>query len=435
MVAGPGQRAAVHSRMVDVDRALGMLLGRTTVLGAETVPLESALGRTLAADASAPEDLPHFVRAGYDGYALRSEDTLLATPRRSVELRLIESAPAGHVPSCTVWGGEATLVTTGAPLPPGADAIVALEDAQREGDRIPVTGPVAPGQHVVPVGEDLCAGALALPAGTQLGPAQLGLLAALGVARVPVVRRPRAALLCTGDELVPHTARPGPGQMRNSNRVSIAALLASAGVELVCDLTLPDTPGALVEGLRAARGADLIVIVGGTSAGPTDRAPGAMLEAGAELLFQGVAMKPGKPLLAATWGGALIVGLPGNPAAALIVAEVFLLPLCRALAGRRETIPAVTALLETPVARPCPVTRFLRAVVRVCDGTFHARVDLPQQAGVLSSLARSNALVRLEPGAGPLPAGARVTALLRPGWAQSRNDLDLPHRRMPPAPA
>ncbi|MDO4573223.1 MAG: molybdopterin molybdotransferase MoeA, partial [Clostridia bacterium] len=288
-------------------------------MAAERVPLPAACGRVLAEDLRAGFDLPGFARSAVDGYALRASDTFGCTESMPALLRLLGSVEMGRAPAQRLEPGGCVYVPTGGALPEGADAVVMLEYAEAFGDSMAIGRPAAPGQHLLLRGEDMRAGEPALPAGRVLQPRDIGVAAALGCETLPVRRRPRAVVLSTGDEVVPVGGRPGGYEIFDANGPMLAAQAAACGAEAVYLGVVPDGEDALEAALRAAaEEADVLLLSGGSSAGAQDAAEAVLSRLG-RLLFHGLALKPGKPTLAADMDGLPVIGLPGHPAAACMV--------------------------------------------------------------------------------------------------------------------
>jgi len=368
-----------------------------TPVGAEpgAVALEAAAGRYLAEAALAAVPSPPASCSAMDGYALRAAD---AAGR--VSLPVVATVFAGDAPA-PLPPGAAARIYTGAPLPEGADTVVREEAAREEGGRVSL-GPARPGESVRRAGEDVERGALALPAGTRLGPLQRALLVSVGVARVRVHRRPRVALLATGDEIV-------RGRTPDSNGVAVAGLLAALGAE-VRRSTVPDRKEALVAALdEALAGSDAVVTLGGVSVGAHDLVPGALAAFGAEIRVHGVPMKPGKPFLFALARGKPVFGLPGSPSACLVAFEVLARPALLAIAGALvRTRPAVSLRLAEPVAGRAGRARVLWAVVEP-DG--RAR-PVGRDAAQVRGPALANALLVQPDGQGDLGEGEEIVAWL-----------------------
>ena len=302
----------------------------------ERVPLAAARGRVAARTIAAPHDLPEFDRAVVDGYAVRAGDTFGASPGLPAYLNIAGEVLMGQGTGLCLAAGQAVRIATGGMLPQGADAVVMIEYTERLAEgMIEVTRPAAPGEHLVRRGDDIRAGEPLILAGRRLRPHDLGALAGLGIVEIEVFARPRVALLPTGDEIVPPEATPGPGQVRDVNTTALAAAVGAAGGVPVCLPIVPDEPERLREALAAALAAsDLVLISGGSSVGARDGTLDALLSfPDSELLLHGIAIRPGKPVIAVRIGERLLFGLPGNPVSALIVFDQFVRPHLRRLGG------------------------------------------------------------------------------------------------------
>ncbi|MCX6023427.1 MAG: molybdopterin-binding protein, partial [Chloroflexi bacterium] len=320
-----------------VEEALGRLLRHIRPLGrVEAVPLAAALDRVLADDVPAPGDLPSFPRSTMDGFAVRAADTFGASDGLPAYLTVVGEVPMGRAPAVSVGSGEAVLIHTGGMIPEGADAVVMVEHTQAVDARtIEVVRPVARGEHTIPPGEDMRRGALVLAAGRRLRPQDLGALAASGIINVVVRERPRVAIIATGDEVVAPDVEPGPGQVRDINSSTVAALTERAGgVPLLWGI-VPDNREALERAARAALAeADLLVISAGSSVSVRDLTAGVIADLGEPgVLVHGVAIHPGKPTILAMAGSKPVIGLPGNPVSAMIVFDLFVAPAIAALLG------------------------------------------------------------------------------------------------------
>ncbi|MEA3200190.1 MAG: molybdopterin molybdotransferase [Thermoplasmata archaeon] len=383
--------------LIGMDEARARLLDAARpVARVDELPLREACGRVCAQDVAAPFDVPPFARATMDGYAMWAADG--AAPRK-----LVGEVPAGATSLPRIGPGEAARIATGAPLPPGADAVVKVEQAAEEHGQVRAQMPPRPGQFVDPAGVDLAKGARVVSRGEVLTPARLGLLASVGLARVRVVARPRVALLSSGDELLSPGAPPEPLRIFDSNTTTLGALFAAAGGAVEALPRLPDEREAMREALVAAAGrADLVVVSGGASVGARDHAAGALAEAG-EVLFHGVRVKPGKPMLAGRIGSALVVGLPGNPTSALSNAHLFVVPALRRMAGLPAAAASVTRAPLAVEARGEP-DRFLVLPVKLDAGRV---VPTFKSSGALTSIAASDGWIGVPEGT-TLAAGTPV---------------------------
>lgn len=399
------------------------LYPRFAPVGVEEVDLAGALGRVLAAPAPAPEDVPPFPRASMDGYGVRAADTFGASVGAPQYLEIKGDVPMGVAPPQSVGPGETLRVPTGAMLPPGADAVVMVEyTAEHPDGTLEVRRPVAPGENVLKPGEDVQQGEVLFPAGSLLRPQDLGLLAALGVTRLPVYRRPRVVILSSGDEIVAITQNPAPGQVRDSNAYLAAAQVAQWGGVPALKGIIPDDFEALKTALAAdLQEADLILISGGSSVGARDLTLEAIKSLpGAEVLVHGVAIRPGKPTILASLGQPALplMGLPGHPASAAVVMEVLGRPLLARLTGQAES-PAwgkeVKALLSRNLAGASGREDYVRVRLRAEGETLWADPVLGP-SGLLSPLVKSDGLVVIPLGVEGLVRGEAVAVrLFSPG--------------------
>ena len=359
---------------------------------------------------------------------MRAADVAGASPERPAAVRRVGEVAAGAAFSGRVDGGSCVEIMTGAPLPPGTDAVVMVEHTSRAGDEIQVRRPVVAGENIVPRGSELGAGALACAAGASLDPATIGLLASLGAARPQVVARPRVAVLATGDELVSVEVIPAPSQIRDSNRHTLAAQIVRAGGQPLPQPIVHDDPAAIQTALaQAVAEADLLLVSGGVSMGKYDFVEGALAQLGARVVFDGVDIRPGKPLVFGVIGtggseGRRIpfFGLPGNPLSTLVTFELFVRPAIGLLLGRAEAPALATtgARLAVDYAqRKLPLTVFVPAAFVTSDDPavmvpLVAVQPVPSQgSGDLKSMAAADALMIVEPGTTALPAGSMVAVL------------------------
>ncbi len=398
---------AVGDRLLPPDEALEIVLRYVRPLPHEVVPLDAAGGRVLAESLVADQDLPPFPAATMDGFAVVASDV---SPWREI----VGEQFAGTMERIEVTPWTAARITTGAPLPPGADAVVPVERTELRDDHVIIQQEeVREGENVRPVGADLRAGDVLVPAGATIGPAEIGLLASLGWAEVPVVRRPRVSVLSTGDELVEPGEEPGPGQIRDSNRFSLVVAARQAGADVIWSGRAPDDADALrallIDRIEAS---DVVITSGGVSMGERDLVK-ALLEDLATVHFRRLFMKPGKPLNFATSGGALIFGLPGNPVSALVGFEIFIRSALRAMMGQPDPRPrSVVVTLDHPVDSTDRL-EYQRAVVWADEtGTLRARNTGSQSSARLMSLVGANALLLIPPRPERYRAGERVRAII-----------------------
>lgn len=394
------------------DDALARILARlgdVAPLPAQRAPLGEALGRGLAEPLVARAPLPAFDVATMDGYALRSSDVPLPGRRLPVAFEVF----AGHPVTRPLPRGACARIFTGAPLPRGADCVEQQEECTPGRREVTFRRGAVPWRFVRRRGSDVAPGAVALRRGAVLDAGALGLAASLGETTLRLHRRPRVAILPTGDELIPPARRPRAGEIRESNGIALAAAVWDAGAEP--DLLPPvgDDPRALARALRAVRRHDAIVTVGGVSVGERDLVRGALEAAGARIDSWRVAMRPGKPFAFGRWGRAAVFGLPGNPASALVTFELFVRPALRALAGLHGSGRLrLRARLGAAAEKPAEATAFLRATLRSEPGGLVVTPLGTQRSGDLSSSAMVDALVLLPPGRRSVPAGARVEVIV-----------------------
>jgi len=368
------------SRLVPLEEALDHILAQAPEITAtERIPLDTALGRTLAEDQRVPADVPPADNSAVDGYALCTGD-LTADGRLPVSARV----PAGmQAPALTP--GTAVRLFTGSPIPAGADAVVMQEHVQCEGDSIRISARVIPGQNIRRQGQDLSRGALALSRGTRLRPQELGLLASMGIHQVAVLTRPRVALLTTGDELTEPGQPLAPGKIYNTNRYTLLGLLSQAGCEVSYCATVADDRAATRTALaRAAASADLILTSGGVSVGEEDHIRAVLQESGTLSLWR-LAIKPGKPLAFGHIQDTPLLGLPGNPAAVLVTFLIVVMPFLRRCQGQTgrvtgERLPAAFSVNTASVRR-----EFIRARKQIQNGDISLEAYPNQSSGVLSS--------------------------------------------------
>jgi molybdopterin molybdotransferase len=359
----------------------------------ETVPLAEARGRVLAQDVRAPHPLPPFDNSAMDGFALRSAD-LPVTGERT--FTLVGEVFAGAASAPTVATGECARITTGAPMPPGADTVVIKENVAIDGGRVTVRAGEKAGANVRAAGEDYAEGDLAFAAGTPASAAELAVLAALGIAKVAVRRLPRIAVIATGNELVPPGQPLGFGQIHESNAVMVAALARESGAQVVVQRCVRDEPPALQAALlEAAADADLIVTSGGVSAGEADHLPNVLQTIG-EIHFHKVRLKPGMPMLFGQIGACLYFGLPGNPVSSAVTFRVFVRFALRAMQGIATVPKPVRARLDAPWHKRHARAEFLRCRLHTDEaGVQWASPHAKQGSGMLRGLAESDGLALL----------------------------------------
>ena len=400
--------------MLTYEEALACVLAALPPVRSEQVPVAQAAGRFLAEAVVSPLDLPTFDNSAMDGYAVRAADVASASAEKPVPLRLIGQVGAGQVFDGGVGVQTCVRLFTGTPLPAGADAVVMQEDTRAEGDTVLVLDRARPWENVRLRGEDLKTGAILATPGTRLGAGHLGLFAATGAARLRVAGRPRVAIVATGSELRSPGKPLAPGQIYESNRTMLAALLTACGAEVRPLPLVPDTLTRTRNALqRAFAENDAVVTTGGASVGQLDFVKAAFAELGGSQEFWKVAIKPGKPFVFGTLQGKLLFGLPGNPVSAFVTFQLLVRPALLRWQGATEVaLPAHPATLAEPLVNRGDRRHFVR--VRVdAEGRVHSAGT--QASHMMHSLAAANALVDLPP-ATAVAAGATVRVLRVDGW-------------------
>ena len=401
--------------MLSIEDALARILDGVAPLAAERVPLLDGLDRVLAEPLAARLTQPPFPASAMDGYAVRAAD-VAALP---AQLSVIGEAAAGHGFSGAVGPGQAVRIFTGAPVPPGTDAIVIQENTviqespAGDGRTVIVREGTPDAEHVRPKGFDFAAGQALLAAGVRLDARLVTLAAAMGWPDLPVRRKPKVAILATGDELVMPGVAPGPDQIVCSNPFGIAAMVARAGGAPVLLGIARDTPQDLGAKVAEAGDADILVTIGGASVGDHDLVAPVLQSRGMKLDFWKIAMRPGKPLMFGRLGASRVLGLPGNPVSSLICARVFLVPLIARLLGRgEETALPVRAVLSTALEANGPRQHYMRAILEPApQGGLQVRPVRSQDSSLLSPLADASALIVRPPRAPALMAGTPIDVL------------------------
>jgi molybdopterin molybdotransferase len=380
------------------------------------IPLDDALDSVLAEDVVSPLDVPPWTNSAMDGYAARGEDVRGASEADPVRLRVVEQVPAGHFPSRAIHPGECARIFTGAPLPEGSDSVIRQEDTDGGVETVTILKDRDIGVNIRKAGEDIRRGTTVLARGTQLEPAHLGVLASLAVAHPLVYRRPRVAILGSGDEVVDvdQTEDILAGRkIASSNTHTLVALVRQAGGQPVNLGIARDTPESLREHLAAAGDCDLLVTTAGISVGEHDYIRSVLEELGAQQRFWKLRMRPGAPVGFGLLGEIPWIGLPGNPVSTMVTFELFVRPAIRKMMGHalpfRRSVPVTVA--ESITVRP-RLQHFLRATITQGPNGPEAGLTGPQGSGILTSMARANALLVLPEGQFETPAGSSVQALI-----------------------
>ncbi len=393
--------------MISVRDGQAQILARIGApLAPELLPLTRALARVLSDDFAAPFDVPPADNSAVDGYAVGSADI---PARGTRDLVVIGDLAAGFVFEGKLGAGQALRIMTGAPMPAGADTVYPQEVVQRGSDSIRV-GPIDKGANVRLAGEDVRMGEVVIEAGSVLRPQEIGLMASLGAWQVSVRRRPRVALLSTGDEVAEPGTPRRPGQIYDANRFTLRGSIEQCGGEVIDLGIVPDVRDTLRASLEdAARAADVVVTSGGVSVGVYDLVKDVLQELGAIDFWQ-VAMQPGRPFAVGRIGSALFFGLPGNPVASLLSFLLFVRPALYKLAGRRRLFPETwQARALEPMRKKTGRTEYKRGILAFRDGDWEVCTTGPQGSGILSSMVAGNCFVVLEEARGDVKAGERVT--------------------------
>jgi len=410
--------------ILSVEEALERILATVRVLEPERVGLLEAAGRVLAEEVVADRDIPPLTNSAMDGYAVRGAD--LAHAPAPVRLRVVGEVAAGHMSPVQVKPGTAVRIMTGAPIPAGADTVVRFEDTRQDSDGVEILKAPPTGANVRPAGEDVRTGQVVLQRGKVLRPQEIGMLAAVGRVEVAVVRRPRVAILATGDEVVPPDQPPDPGQIRDANSYTVAAQVqAFGGLPLLLGVAR-DQEALVQRGMREAlaQRADFVITSGGVSAGDFDLVK-QVLAAEGEMHFWSLNMKPGRPLAfgqiwpPSRWGGVgggdgvPLLGLPGNPVAAMISTALFGRPALLKMQGfTARSRPTVQARLTQPIARKDGRRHYLRVRLLETDAGYEATLTGDQGSGILNSLVQADGLAIIPEECDHLPVGAMVQVVL-----------------------
>jgi molybdopterin molybdotransferase len=395
--------------MISVEEALERILAGFAPLPAETVSIAQSRGRVLAEDALARVTQPPADMSAMDGYAVRAED-VAEVP---VTLRVVGHVPAGGSHGSPLGAGEAVRIFTGAPLPPGADTIVIQEDTEATEQRVTVKQGAARGTYVRPAGLDFRAGSVGVAAGRPVTVRELGLMAAMNLPWIRVRRRPRVAILATGDEVVMPGDPLGPNQIVSSNGLALCALVEACGGEPINLGVARDSAESLRRLAAGAAGADLLLTTGGASVGEHDLVRAVLGEEGLELDFWKIAMRPGKPLMFGRLKGAPMLGLPGNPVSSLVCGLLFARPILDRLLGLdRPPHPLVSAVLAADLGENDRRQDYLRCTLsRDAEGRLLATPFRKQDSSMLATLTQADGLLVRAPFAPPLAAGAGVDVL------------------------
>ncbi len=403
--------------MISADQALQIVLDNVAPLGVERIPILDALTRVLAENISSSRDIPGFDNSAMDGFAVRAADLAKASEASPVKLAVVETVGAGQMPTRRVGAGQAVRTMTGAPIAEGADAIIPVERTRGAGDSVEFLAAAEKGAFIRPRAEDLRLGELVMPAGKTLTPADLGMLASVNRAMVEVIRRPRVAIVATGDELVDVDQPPSGAQIVNSSAYALAGAVREAGAEPTILKVARDDAREIRERLAEAMTFDAVLSTGGVSVGQFDHVKGALDELGMRQLFHGVAQKPGRPLKFGTVGYRPIFGLPGNPVSTLVCFYLYARPALLKMAGKRRVgLPRVNARCGVDIKISKDLTEFVRVKLERDRDGWLATPTGGQGSGIFSSLSRADGLLIGPSTETILKAGAQATVLLLGGF-------------------
>jgi len=409
--------AVLEKPVIGIHEAIDTVLAAVRPLSGQEVDLLDALGRAAAEDVVSPENVPSFDNSAMDGYAVRGAE--LEEGRR--EFRVVVDVPAGHWADDLLGPGEAAKIMTGAPLPPGVDTVVQVEHTEQDGELLVVRDAPRTGANVRRAAEDIAQGDVVIPRGARLGPAEIGVLASIGMRRVSVASRPRVAVLATGSELVAPGKPLGPSQIRNSNSFSAGSQVLMAGGDPILLGIARDDLDETRRLIGAALQNDVVITSGGVSVGEYDFVKQVQEELGVERRFWGVATKPGKPLAFGVRGDTLVFGVPGNPVAAMVSFEMYIRPALLAMQGRRDLFrPYVFAAAEEPVAgtRARTEARRCRLVHRGRGWGFSTTG--PQGSAILRSMALADSLAFVPPAFPGAEAGEEFLVMMLDGTSEER---------------
>jgi molybdopterin molybdotransferase len=410
--------AQTFFKVLAPQEALRLLLA-VDPIGTESIPSVRGRGRVLAEDLHSAVDLPHFHRAAMDGYAVRAKDTFGASQSLPAYLKLAGVVEMGKAATQAVGSGEAVRISTGGMMPPEADAVVMVEYTEEvPGPMVEIHRGVSPWQNVIQIGDDIKKGELVFPRGRRLRAHDLGALTGVGISSIPVYRRPKVALISTGDEIVDADTEPLPGQVRNINQHSLAGLIEEAGGELKDLGVVRDDRGALTEAIGAAlEWGDVVLLSGGSSMGAKDIALETILSfPDAEFVFHGISIAPGKPTIFARACGKPILGLPGYPVSALVIFDLFGAPLIRRLGGEsaealQRFTRSIRARLKTNVASQVGREDYVRVTLER-DGERVIATPLPSKSGAIFTLVKADGMVRIDMNQDGIEQGEEVEVIL-----------------------
>lgn len=402
--------------MISHEHALRTVLGKVQSLGSTRCPLEKSLGRIVAEDIRAPAYLPAADRAGVDGYALRSIDTVHATRHRPVRLRIAGNAPCGEESPPAVTTGQTMGIVTGGALPPGADAIVKSEEVESDGHTVTLRVPIPPGRHISERGKDMVKGALIARKGTIIDPVTYSVLASVRMALVPVMERPAASILAVGSELTGFSEEGDGRTIVASNLFMLSAIMETMGIRVALARITKDDKACLQTDMEQALRNDFVITTGGTMQGRSDLTRSAMKDAGIRFQFSGISVAPGKGTSFGLFNGKPVFALPGTPSAVFTVFHTLVRPSLRKLMGQEETGPTtITAVLEEDLHRPPGLEHFVTAQVSIREGAYRVRPIGRPEHPVFSAVRLADGFIVVPADRDHLKRGAMVSVhLLEP---------------------
>jgi molybdopterin molybdotransferase len=413
--------------MISVEDALNQILEVIVPLGREKVSILDSIGRVINEDIYANRNIPPRDNSAMDGYAVRWEDTRGASISKPAILKVIEDIPAGTIPRKSVGTGESSRIMTGAPIPDGSNAVVRVEDTEKDGQRVKVFVKAKEGQDIRPAGEDVREGELVISQGNVIRPAEIGMLAALGRSFISVYQRPLIAVVATGDELVDIDENPTSWQIISSNSYSIAAQIIDCGAISLQIGIAKDKRGDLVSKFKAALRADIIVSSGGVSVGDYDLVKDVMKEVGNQMKFWQVAMRPGKPLAFGSMNGIPVFGLPGNPVSSMVSFEQFVRPSILKMMGHKNLFRRIVrATLKDDITKKKGTRHFIRARVNYENGKYFATTTGEQGSGILKSMVMANGLIILPEYAASVKKGEEVSIQLIDRSCEQTSKIEYP---------
>ncbi|MBI4653665.1 MAG: molybdopterin molybdotransferase MoeA [Nitrospirae bacterium] len=404
--------------MIKVEDALTIILNSIAPLDSETISLSDSLGRVLYEDAFSSGDIPAFDNSGMDGYAIKSSDTVGASNETPKILDVIGEIKAGIAASMETKHGQAIKIMTGAPIPKGADSVIMVEETEKskvksQKSKVKIFKEVEYGDNIRKAGEDIKSSELVIQKGTLLKPAHIGMLAALGISRAKVTRKPHVAILATGDELIDVEEQLTHGKLRTSNTYTLYNQILSCGGEPANIGIARDDIGDLEKKINLCRGHDAIVTSGGVSMGDYDLIKDVLVRLGAEIKFWKIAMRPGKPVLFGIMDGKPVFGLPGNPVSSMVSFEMFVMPAILKMLGQKDdSIKEVEAILDEDIKKKKGLRFFLRAQTRWENSGYITKATGPQGSAILKSMMLANSLMILPEDEEFIKKGAKVRVRL-----------------------